>query len=1068
MSAEKTVVMRRFVAMLVGATALVAAPGTAQAAPSIESVKYVTVYDPPGGGTPIRRETPGRATSDASSGLGATPLNVDSDSLNELSATVSLSLDASGLAVTGRLQIDRLDFAALSPEKLPVRVEAIAVLKQVRNGETERKHVALGYDARESDAPGKFWVDLGSCSTPDCKATPTPCIDPCEGTKTTLGVNVVKPGASLKLVGELAGYAPDGGHQDATRAELDFSPVPGNSSPLVLTIWGTNTKTSDLPDAPVETLTHLSMNGNKDATKAVAHVCRLSGESYKPKQVFDTACDAAGYTDRRYDSRIVHATIDKLPRDIGSGEDLTVSVADNDRGAVGGKQTIEYRAIEKVGHIHVTDDAVTWSDDGKRRAAHRVYDLVDVPRWVDLHLVDESEAAAGNAPAPDQTVIYDAGGQLTSIDVDSTEHEDGKLVKREDLHVETVPTHLTVVAGETKDETVLPGAKEPGFDRTTRQSVGLIEASSPIGVIEYTTADGETTAAPPADIGDAYVYTNKPEEGSQFVKLRLLGVTRGNFTIGRHVHLDPWESEDQEEPEEEAGTDLLAVDATLTPMPFRTLAEDGGRVFDVRVSKLPGDVELTLEPEKGRIDYRAPFGERVDLITVNAKDPDTLFKRATTLEVSLMGVPGDVEVNYPSESNSELNLKVDQGQIDRLELRALGEGDRVPEGVISPDDDGMIMRDLEEGVEGVDESDPCQPDCYVMYARARGLRQVKYAKTEVDRDDVTEQLIDRKEFALDLTSGRNFVVDIEQTGEIKKYTYVDKSQCDSEVVGKRVERTRASIMNLPPSTTLTHDKRKSFGMRECRQNATEDYKDMKKDVTDIRYSSAGSAPELNFLLEDGSTDMRLSLLDLPTKLRFCRAGVGHECLPTIGQTYGTGMGSLTVDANDYFTILNLVDCDGRFDSNGKCETANARVVDLRLKRMDFWGDLDGGIKEGTNGDVYFNTADYDYGAPTWNGVPWDNGPATGDSQPLADPGRGEHARIKIPKADLTMVPGFYARGAHIYWDWIADDEIEDWGEPRGTGGIVYCPLHTHWEVDAGWAGWVDVHQDWCTAGAANG
>lgn len=1070
--------------------------GVAEAAPSIESIKFVTIYNPPGGGTPIRNETPGPS---GPSGTGLKDISVDNDPAAELTAGVGFSFDVTEQTVTGQLHISRTDFGGLlgpaSLERLPVSVEAVAVLTDTANGKTTRKNVSIGYDSRDSSAPGRFTLDLGSCSTPNCKSTPTTCVLPCKGTRTTLSMNVTAPAESLKLTGELSDVLAGGGRKDPTRATLDFSPVAGASSPLVLTIWGTEKKTGAAADAPVETLTYAAMKGNQDATKASVRVCRLPGAAYSPKQIGDTACDATGYDDQQYDSRTIDAKLDPLPRDIAAGgAGVSVSVADNDLGAVGGMQEIKYGSSHPVRNIHVIDDVVTWSDDGKKREAHRVYDLVDVPTWAKLELLDQSQAAGADEATADQTVTYNAGGQLTSVDVDSTERVDGEVVKRQDLYLQTVPTHLKVVAEETSEFELLPGLREHGYDRLTRSSVGLVEACAqgptgpcepaPIGVIEYSTADGASTASPPADIGNAYVYTNKPEGGSQFVKLRLLGAAEGNFKIGRHEHLDPWNSPFQSKPKKEAGMDLLSVRGVLKPTPFRTLAEDGQRVFDVRVNDLPGQLGLTLEPQKGKIDYdgSAP----IDAITVDVTDPDGLFKRATQLHVLLESVPKRLAVQYPSEQNDDIDLKVENGEIGKLELTAVDAGDFDPNSELDPESDGLILRDLQgiDRVEGVEGSEDV-PDDYLLYARARGLRHVKYTDVAVDRNQETQQVINRKQFALDTTSGRNFVVDLEQTGDIKRYHWQlgygygwrnDGSRCDTHVVAKRREKTNVHITSLPPGAELSFDKRAAFGKRECFENAyvyqlrsdgsqipviTE-----KEEVTDIRYTAGGSAAELDYELADGSTNMRVNLDTVPARLRFCRAD-GHECLPTIGDGYGTSLGSLTLDASDYLTV-NFVDCDEEFQNVG-CDDASARITDLRLKQLDFWGDLDG-LVEGSNGDTYWNTADYDYGAPTWNGVPWDDGPyMPADSQPFQDAGTGNKARIRVSVADFEFVPGFYARAAHVYWDWIANDEIGDWSpDGSGTGGTVHCPAGTDWEIDTGWpAGWVDVHEDWCNSGEAS-
>jgi hypothetical protein len=1017
--------------VLLGLLAL--APGAAQAAPSIESIKYVTVFDPPGGGTPIVRETAG-----PNGGQGLTSINIDNDADSELTAGTNLSFDAATLQVTGQLSLTRGDFGgplggALS--SMPVWVEAVAVLKSTVDGVTKRQNVAIGYDARGSNAPGRFALDLGSCSTPDCQSTPTPCVAPCKGTKTTLSLNVTAPAGSLRLTGELSRFAAGGGREDPTRAEIDFTPVPGSSSPVVFTIWSTETKDPNVENAPTATSTRISMNGNKDAMTAAAHICRLPKETYTPAQPGHTACDAAGYAGQ-IDSRILDATLDRLPRDVASGH-VAVTATDNGLGANGGRTALIYDASQPVQNIDVTDRVVTWTADGKREA-QRTYNLDNVPTSATLELFDDSELAP--APITKRQAATYTGGAITAADVFSTERLDGVLTKRESLVLRDVPTHLKVTTEETEEGAILPGLFEPGFERHSSQTVGLAEATSPIGLIEYTSTDGETSAVPPADMGNAYVYTNKPEDGVQFVKVRLPSASEGIFTIARFEKLPP-DNSPFGDPEQTSGLELLKVDGKLAPTAFRTLAQDGARTYDVRVENVPDDVNLTLEPQKGRIDYTG--SATIGKISVHADDPNGLFERAHSLDVVAEGVPTDVDVTYPHDGNKDIDLDVDGGEIGKLEITALNENDSVPADVLGPEDDGVILRDV-EGLEDVD-------DEYVIFARVRGLRRVAVREFEHDRDTEEEMVTTTKQFVLDSTARRIFVYDGHTTSEVFGPSSRngsgwgdDDPDCEKHAAGKVLDKQRAVIENLAPGTELNYDKRHAYGQRECYEHVN--YSPAGPGppsgtfthTKDIRYSADVPAGRMDFLIEDSSSDQYIRLDSLPTALRFCRSGVSHDCLPGIGNGYGTSEGSLAFDASDYVNV-NMVDCEDHF-VDGSCETANSRVTDLHLKKIEFWGDQDA---DGISGDLYLNTTDWE----------------TGDNQPF----RG--GRIKTDSIDFRFGDGFYARGAHIYWDNIWDDEQSDWS-PDGSGGKVYCPSGTNWQVKAT-GSWWGTTEDWCNSGSAN-
>lgn len=1016
---------------------VVASTEVAHAAPSIETITFVTVYNPPGGGTPVRRATAGKS-------IGLTDIDVDYDGDYEFNAKVAFSFDATEVAVTGQLQVTRTDFGGvLGPSTLPplpASVEAVAVLKDTKDGATVRQHVSVGYDTRASSAPGQFTLDLGSCSTPNCKSTPTPCVEPCKGTKTTLSMGVVAASSPLTLTGELSAFAAGGGRKNPTRGDIHFSRVPDPSSPLVLTIWGTETKTAADPAVP--TLTQIAISGNKVETTANVRVCRLPGAVYQPKQDGDTACDAARYTDQHLDSRIVDATVDQLPRDVANGNArLAVTLDDNDRGKNGGLHTITYVSTHPVQSIDVVDHTTRWKDTAKLESEH-MYRLTGVPTWATLRLFDESDVGGTSDPIKKlQTITYDAGGQLTAVDVAAVDRRDGTATKRQTLKLVTVPTHLKVVQGATEESE--PPDVMDGFDRHTRETVGLVEASGPIGLVEYSAADGDTSATPPADIGNAYVYTTHPADGVSYTDVRLLGVKEGSLTIGRHIHRDATATDPTQV---SSGLDLLSVAGEMTPTPFRALAEDGSRVIDVHVNDLPGKLSLTLEPEKGRIDYKgtAPIAD----ITLRASDPKGLFDRANTLDVTLEDVPEHVAVEYPHGESKNIELRVDHGEIGKLEIKALGEDDHVP-AVLGDEDDGLVISDvLLENDEGETERDE-----YALFGRVRGLRHVAFRKSTHDVDTAKQQETSRNEFVLDTTQARRFVLWSDTTSDVKKYTWKDgydwsdeDSRCDTEVVDKRLEHVEATIETLRPNGRLLFDHRHAYGKRECFENADVPFWVYPKDETKtITYTADQAGEGFEYLTTNGSTNLLVNVSPLPAFATFCQAD-GHQCLPDIGNTYGTSEGSLQLKASDYVTV-NMVDCKLKLEDRscgtpgGFCDVFrcfNLEVTDLELMRADFWGDQDG---DGYSGDLYINTADWD----------------TGNNQPF------RRGRIRTGSIDFKFGDGFYARGAHISWDNIWDDETGDWS-PDGTGGIVHCPAGTHWEVRAP-GGWYDTTDDWCNRGS---
>lgn len=1044
-------------------TASAIAPTGAEAAPPvIEKLRFITVYQPPGGGPVIRRSHEAKPAAVVSQGL-----NVDHDLEEEILASVSLGMDPTQLKVAGRVQFARKRTVLGTLEPLELAIEAVAVLKKEPTGKpVVREHVSLGYDTIGSTAPERFTLDLDGCEAPDCDAPPTSCTGTCEGGRTTMSMNVVAPGPSLTLTGELAEYGSNGGRLDPLRGEIKFTPVPGNSSPLKFSVWSSKTPPAAGTVGPTSTFTQLSMNGNKEALRADALVCHLPGETYEPQQLGHDACDAAEYQGKEFDSRVIDADVDQLPRDVAAGNaGVTVSLADNGLGRNGGLQAVDYDATHEIALVDVFERARTWSD-GVSHTADRDYELRKVPTDVRLELRDTTTGSGFDA---NQEVAYTANANLQSFSFESTEREGNKVTKREGLLAERVPTRFTIRAREGEERYSVPRLAPEGYGVRSTQAVELVNldrppepvgprstigsSNEPIGSLDYWTADGDTKPEPRKDhqMPAEYVFTEKVN-GVQKVRLELLEVRHGKFAIDRDEHVHPFLPSG-------GGLTRLDVSGHLAPGPFRALSKDGSRSYDVNVKDLPSQVALSVAPRSGTIHYSgsAAVGE----ITVSASDPDMpLFKRANHLDVTLKQIPTGVGLRYPSDTNGVLDLKVSSGQIGSLELTARAKDDSIPADILDASLDGVVIRDTD--------------DDYIMFGRVAGLRHVGFDDSILWRNSTTQLELARKRFALDVTSGRDFAVYIEREVPVTRHVQYfdsdeDRWRCRTgeDAQKKRIDLTSVVISGLAPATSLVMDKRRAYGERACWDNisplVTRGPRYENDEVKDIRYTAGGKARELGVLIADGSTNLSTRLESLPTRLRFCSAPDGHECLPSIGQGYGTDMGSMTLDANDYVTV-HLVDCQSEFE-NHSCETANTRISDLKVKQIDFWGDLDGTF-DGTNGDIYMNTADYDYGVPTWNGEPWDSG-STNLDQPFELAASRKPARVKTDKADFRFGAGFFARAAHVYWDWIADDEISGEWNPTGAQARIHCPPGTFWEVDAGFpAGWVEVHRDWCTSGKA--
>jgi hypothetical protein len=421
-------------------------------------------------------------------------------------------------------------------------------------------------------------------------------------------------------------------------------------------------------------------------------------------------------------------------------------------------------------------------------------------------------------------------------------------------------------------------------------------------------------------------------------------------------------------------------------------------------------------------------------------------------------------VTYPSNGNETLDLSVDQaidpgGKIGKLELFAGDDAALGPDGrcdlpsPIPDGSDGIYIVDLED-------VDASKLNEFTIFARVHDLRRVLVEDTKEDIGN--GQLVSTKHFLLDALSGRPFVVDKMDTVRVNRYEWQPGwDECKTEEVIRRWDRTTATIESLKPGTDFKYYKRHPGPERECWENVhytdgtgqqrpvmpkTAEYKD-------IEYSAAEPAGRLDFGVDSPSTHIRLDFNPLPTRVRLCRAD-DHYCFPRVRPYFdGSSMGTLHFQASDYVTV-NMTDCESSFNDDGTCGTASVRVEDLRLKRVDFWGHK---YNHGESGELYLNTADYD---EFDDGQP--HNPA--NNQPITRGRIGLHNKMNIAIRPRSEGDGLYARGALIEWDAIWDDRTYDYSPDR-TGGILYCPAGTTWEVEA-LGEWFDVTDDWCNRGEA--
>ncbi len=216
-----------------------------------------------------------------------TLLDVNGDATPDVNAMLSISGPTS---VT--LSVDRLDAGLLVNGNIPLKIEA--VVPDPRPGSSAV--FALGYDARQSYAPGNFSEQIAIGGTTG---------------STELTVNVTTSGAgnSLALIAEQFRRAGNGSRNSDQTIEMGLSPVPAS--------------------------TNISVAIGNDVTLAVGASPRATADI--------TYVDFGGAQ-----PQTVEASIDQLPTN------LTMTLTDS-----GGDRRMTYTATETIGEIDLTADELT-------------------------------------------------------------------------------------------------------------------------------------------------------------------------------------------------------------------------------------------------------------------------------------------------------------------------------------------------------------------------------------------------------------------------------------------------------------------------------------------------------------------------------------------------------------------------------------------------------------------------------------------------------------------------------------------------------------------------------------